>query len=88
MGKIEGECRLRLSSSRGFPRNATGVIWDPYHGQPRGWTGPRAHLSVQWGQGSVSKDERVREGVLGEVQDLPQHLHVSILIIQIPSGSF
>lgn len=65
VGKIKGECQLRLSSSRSFPRNATGVIWDTNHGQPRGWTGPRAHLSVQWGQGSVSKDERVREGVLG-----------------------
>lgn len=88
MGKIKGECQLHLSSSRSFPSNATSVIWDTYHDQPRGWTEPRAHLSVKWGQGSISKDERVREGVLGEVQDLPQHLHVSILIIKIPSGSF
>ena len=37
-------CQLRLSSSRSFPSNATSIIWDTYHGQPMGWTEPRAHL--------------------------------------------
>lgn len=63
-GKIKAGNQLRLSSSRSFPRNATGVIWDKHHGQPRSWTGPCASLSMRWGQGSGSKDERVKGGML------------------------
>lgn len=86
-GKMEGGSELRLSSSRSFPRNATSVIWDKCHGQPRSWTGPRAPLYMQWGQVSVSKDERVKDGMLRWVQDPPpQHLPY-ITFIHYPNPS-
>lgn len=59
--KIKGGIQHHLFSSWSFPRNATSVIWDMYHGQPRSWTGPCAHLYMQRCQGSVSKDERVKD---------------------------